>query len=289
MNSTEEIKRYWQKVLDRVFDQEEEGWLKRKIEGMEARDHKLQRMTFRIYPYHRKAYDHVVDVAYDLHLTMLVKSGRHVFLEEGFYTGRGQWTKGKWVHHEVVTEIPASGDSSLPLTFEMGEREPVDDPRFDYNRREAVRYADRWWDSYNPAYKKFEVDCTNYVSQCLRAGGAPMRGAGDRTRGWWYGNGTWSYSWTVAHALRWYLSGSRKGLKAVEVSSADQLAPGDVICYDFQGNGRYDHNTFVVKKDAQGMPLVNAHTSNSRHRYWAYEDSTAYTPDIQYKFFRING
>ena len=36
-----------------------------------------------------------------------------------------------------------------------------------------------------------------------------------------------------------------------------------------------------------GMPLVNAHTYNSRMRYWAYEDSSAYTPNIKYKFFTI--
>jgi hypothetical protein len=43
----------------------------------------------------------------------------------------------------------------------------------------------------------------------------------------------------------------------------------------------------VTGKDASGMPLVNAHTYNSRMRYWAYEDSTAYTPNIKYKFLSI--
>ena len=35
------------------------------------------------------------------------------------------------------------------------------------------------------------------------------------------------------------------------------------------------------------MPLVNAHTFNSRMRYWNYEDSTAYTPNMKYRFFTI--
>lgn len=72
-----------------------------------------------------------------------------------------------------------------------------------------------------------------------------------------------------------------------EVERASDLYPGDVICYDFQGNDRWDHTTLVVAKDSQGMPLVNAHTDNSRHRYWSYEDSTAWTEDCRYKFFRI--
>jgi hypothetical protein len=100
-------------------------------------------------------------------------------------------------------------------------------------------------------------------------------------------NNSWSYSWSVAHAFRWYLASSKSGLRAVEKERAEELMPGDVICYDFQGDGRYDHTTIVVAKDRYGMPLVNAHTTNSRMRYWAYEDSTAYTPNIKYKFFHI--
>lgn len=156
-----------------------------------------------------------------------------------------------------------------------------------YNRLKAVQYAEKWWNSYNPAYTKFEVDCTNFISQCLHEGGAPMRGYPNRRMGWWLRGKNWSFSWAVANSLKLYLSESKIGLRAREVNSAEQLLLGDVICYDFQGNGRFDHNTIVTGKDALGMPLVNAHTYNSRKRYWAYEDSTAYTPNIKYKFFTI--
>lgn len=114
-----------------------------------------------------------------------------------------------------------------------------------------------------------------------------MRGYPNRGKGWWMRSGNWSYSWTVANSMRWYLPSSNSGLRAEEVSSPDQLLIGDVICYDFQGDGRFDHTTIVTGKDASGMPLVNAHTYNSRMRYWAYEDSTAYTPNIKYKFLTI--
>ena len=114
-----------------------------------------------------------------------------------------------------------------------------------------------------------------------------MRGYPNRGTGWWLQHNNWSYSWTVAHSLRLYLANSKSGLRAKEVSSPDQLLLGDVICYDFEGDGRYNHNTMVTAKDAYGMPLVNANTYNSRMRYWAYEDSSAYTPNIKYKFFTI--
>ena len=158
---------------------------------------------------------------------------------------------------------------------------------YQYNRLKAVQYAERWWNTHNPAYKKFENNCTNYISQCLHAGEAPMRGYPNKGTGWWLRSNNWSYSWTVAHSLRLYLPNSKSGLRAREVSSPDQLLLGDVICYDFEGDGRYNHNTIVTGKDAYGMPLVNANTYNSRMRYWAYEDSSAYTPNMKYKFFTI--
>lgn len=43
-----------------------------------------------------------------------------------------------------------------------------------YNPSEAVRYAHRWANSFNPKYANYDGkggDCTNFVSQCIKAGG----------------------------------------------------------------------------------------------------------------------
>ncbi|WP_229672548.1 amidase domain-containing protein [Pullulanibacillus camelliae] len=157
-----------------------------------------------------------------------------------------------------------------------------------YDRLAAVKYADRWWDAYNPKFRAFDVDCTNYVSQCVFAGGGPMNGQYNKHSGWWYEGNRWSLSWAVAHSFRWYLASEGNRLGAVAVEHPEQLQPGDVICYDFEGDGHWDHSTIVTEKDGKGMPLVNAHTTNSRHRYWAYEDSTAWTQNIKYKFYHFN-
>ncbi|ARI78217.1 amidase domain-containing protein [Halobacillus mangrovi] len=287
MNPTHQLQTYWQRIIDRLVDQEEEQWLHKKVRGLEERGHRVERATFRIKPYHRIAYDRKESIRYMLFLSLLIKDGKKVYMEEGIYEGLALLERNEIIHQSVSTEAPYT--SGLSPSAEFVEKEERKGTPFSYNRREAVRYAERWWDSYNSAYKHFDLDCTNYISQCLRAGGAPTWGLPNRARGWWYTGKNWSYSWAVANSLRWYLSGSRQGLTAKEVSSADQLTPGDVICYDFEGDGRFDHNTIVVKKDSDGMPLVNAHTTNSRHRYWAYEDSTAYTPNIKYKFFIIGG
>lgn len=156
-----------------------------------------------------------------------------------------------------------------------------------YNREAAVAYAEKWWDTPNPEYMLFELNCTNYISQCLRAGGAPMRGHPHLARGWWYVNHKWSFSWAVAHSLYWYLRTSTTGLRAQMLSSAGLLEPGDVICYDFNGDGSWQHNTIVVAKDSNNMPLINANTYNVRMRQWDYRDSPAWTQDVEYAFFHI--
>lgn len=162
-----------------------------------------------------------------------------------------------------------------------------------YRRDLAAAYADRWWNEPNPAYENFEVNCTNFVSQCLFAGNAPMNYTGKRASGWWYsgfaaGRENWSYSWAVANALQYYLSAPHEAaLRATVVDSADQLALGDVIIYDWSGDNRFQHSTVVTAFDAAGMPLVNANTVPSRHRYWDYQDSYAWTENTKYRFFHI--
>ncbi|MBB6731279.1 amidase domain-containing protein [Cohnella zeiphila] len=164
-----------------------------------------------------------------------------------------------------------------------------------YRREEAAAYADRWWDRPNPEYEEFEVNCTNFVSQCIFAGGAPMNYTGRREAGWWYrgrdkGRELWSYSWAVANGLQSYFSHSYShsyGLRAEAMESPKDLMPGDVICYDWSGTGLYQHNTVVTAFTPDGMPLVNANTVPSRHRYWDYRDSYAWTEQTRYRFYHI--
>lgn len=165
--------------------------------------------------------------------------------------------------------------------------------RSEYRRDEAVAYAERWWNESNPAFERFEVNCTNYVSQCLYAGRAPMNYTGRRESGWWYkgrdnGRELWSFSWAVADSLQRYLQRERgSGLRAEAVDSPDKLRLGDVVCYDWDGSGRFGHNTIVTAFTADGAPLVNANTVSSRHRYWDYRDSYAWTSKTRYRFFHI--
>lgn len=219
---------------------------------------------------------------YQVHYQYLIKQKGALYQEEEVEERMCKFFKNDLILDKEINPYAKLAELEITAGDEQEER-----ISYQYNRLKAVQYAERWWNSYNPAYKTFENNCTNYISQCLHAGGAPMRGYPNRGTGWWLRNNNWSYSWTVAHSLRLYLANSKSGLRAKEVKNPDQLLLGDVICYDFEGDGRYNHNTIVTAKDAYGMPLVNANTYNSRMRYWAYEDSSAYTPNIKYKFFTI--
>ncbi|TRZ35942.1 hypothetical protein CEQ21_09980 [Niallia circulans] len=223
------------------------------------------------------------EVDYQVHLQYFIKQKDHFYVEEEIENRRGIFYKGILIEDK---EILISPQDDLMRDLSVVDAQ-MDEVRYTYDRRKAVQYAEKWWNSYNPTYHQFEVDCTNYISQCVRAGGAPMRGYPNRGTGWWMQNNSWSYSWAVANAFPRYLEASKQGLRAKVVSDVSQLKLGDVICYDFEGDGKYNHTTIVTAKDGNGEPLVNAHTYNSRMRYWAYEDSTAYTPNIKYRFFSI--
>jgi len=147
-----------------------------------------------------------------------------------------------------------------------------------YLREKAVKYAIQYAENPNPDYIYFRVhgdgggDCSNFISQCLRAGGAPM--AYDTIRPWWYNNrGTldirrhsWSMSWAVAHSLYWCLKVRNEmnlpGLKALEVEDIDMLELGDVIQYE-NSMGKIYHSAivtaFTVERGAM-IPLTSQHS-----------------------------
>ncbi|MDO7908247.1 amidase domain-containing protein [Paenibacillus sp. JX-17] len=214
---------------------------------------------------------------------------------------------GQWAVTRIERSVPERGLSAGAYPFEPAEtvhahnlpllNRKVTGPasrsrNARYRREEAVDYADRWWNSSNPEFEAFEVDCTNYISQCLFAGGGPIHYTGRRESGWWYkglaaGRELWSYSWAVSNSLQRYLDSSTWGLRAEQVERPEQLALGDVIFYDWDGDGTFQHSTIVTAFDAGGMPLVNAHTVSSRHRYWDYKDSYAWNDATVYRFYHI--
>ncbi|MDY0407773.1 amidase domain-containing protein [Virgibacillus soli] len=283
------LQQYWMDSFNNVqLSKRQDDWWSRLDNLCKKRNAEIVKINGQGHIFHQLRQENIDTCHYQMHLTFLIKQDEHLYVEERVTPFTCTIRDGNIVKHEEILNVDhTSEDSVNAKAMELVTDSTQVSERFTYNRQQAVQYAEHWWNSYNPTYRVFDVDCTNFISQCLHAGGAPMWGTPNRSKGWWYQGNNWSYSWAVAHSMRWYLSGATQGVKGVEMESPEELLPGDVICYDFQGDGRWDHTTIVVAKDAYGMPLVNAHTDNSRHRYWSYEDSTAWTPNIKYKFFHI--
>ncbi|MDI3258035.1 MAG: amidase domain-containing protein [Kyrpidia sp.] len=160
-----------------------------------------------------------------------------------------------------------------------------------FDRLQAFKYAELWWDGYNPRFRAFRVDCTNFVSQCLWHGGLPMEPAEQPGRGWWYawrdGGDRWSLSWAVSHSFHWYMMQKAREGKVRFLDRPQRLYVGDVILYDWNGDGAWQHAAVVVDFDPDGQPLVNAHTVASYHRLWDYTDSPAWSERTRYAFVHI--
>ncbi|MEK6264917.1 MAG: amidase domain-containing protein [Clostridium sp.] len=141
-----------------------------------------------------------------------------------------------------------------------------------YNREAAVSYAIKYAIVPNSEYKYYNVigegggDCTNFISQCLKAGGAPMDY--NNLRPWWYDmkQGKASICWAVAHSLYWYLKTSRNNnkIKGREVDDIRELEMGDLIFYENYNNVIF-HSTIITSfAEVYGNrePRISQHTSN---------------------------
>ncbi|MCI8331321.1 MAG: hypothetical protein HFE78_00625 [Clostridiales bacterium] len=163
----------------------------------------------------------------------------------------------------------------------------------------AQVYADKYVTKYNSSYKSYSADCTNFVSQCLAAGGLAQ------TDNWWYKKGvvgtlfdTHSHAWSVADDLKNYMKNDLKAERMVgqwkkreafdsngkrlcyayRDNSANILGyHAEVIFYDWQDDGHIDHASFVVGTntayDGTGYgDLINQHTTNRQHTVWHLDD-----------------
>lgn len=137
-----------------------------------------------------------------------------------------------------------------------------------------LAYVAKYWSSYNRAYETQANDCTNFVSQALRAGGRQETAYGDKNDlSRWYYKGSqalpalspWTKTWVNAQALASF--GTSSGRTKLE-SSAHMLA-GDVafFIWDSSRNTTMDH-AGIVTKVVGYEPYFAYHTSNRYNISW---------------------
>lgn len=135
-----------------------------------------------------------------------------------------------------------------------------------YNYDAMAKYLEKYWKNYNPAYRSFNDaggDCTNFVSQALRAGGwKDKTGWYLDANNWWY---NWSYqsrSWTSVED--WATFAVNSG-RVSRLSDEWQLRKGDVLQVKPAGSNRRIH-TMMVSHYRYRMPYFTYRTTDRYRR-----------------------
>ncbi len=195
---------------------------------------------------------------------------------------------GRRLEHAEQTRGPAASPAAQPAASgaasSSGEPSPSVAPRryadvLVYDRNAAQAYADKYALSYNPTYVHFSADCADFASQCTRGGGMPTN-LGGYTSGWWYdkhgtsspGDDTYSLSWiNVPKQMGFW-----NGLRTDWASSISGLSRGDLVYYDWTGDGTWDHVAVLAGMNSAGQKVVDAHTTDHYHVFWKMGYSTTH-------------
>jgi hypothetical protein len=156
-----------------------------------------------------------------------------------------------------------------------------------YNRNNAVDYALAHAMSPNKNYPYYSLDCTNFVSQCLSAGGIRQHHGGKySTNSWFFINdGNRSATWTGANELHNYFLSTGCKIK-VSKSSFGSVDKGDII--QLMSGGDASHSMIVTgivwASYGHADLMISCHTANRRHVsfYQAFPNANA-------EYFHISG
>lgn len=150
-----------------------------------------------------------------------------------------------------------------------------------YQRDRAIAYAHRWAYKRNPAYADFEEmggDCTNFVSQCLYAGGGIMNTT--PVHGWYYKSlKQRAPAWSGVNELYRFLTNNHAAGPVGKEVSLENVLPGDIIQLATE-HSYFHHGMIVVDSgripaldniliachsyDADNRPLSSYHILNLR-------------------------
>lgn len=145
-----------------------------------------------------------------------------------------------------------------------------------YYRDDAVNYANDYAESPNSDYHNYideGGDCTNFVSQCLYAGGIPD-------------TGTWGPStgaWRDANLFRKYFMNNDAGYRSYTVKMATDdfdtiyslLWPGDIVQYGHSISST-THSQIVTGYDSSDRTITIAQHSDTWSGFYKDQDLLSY-------------
>ncbi|MEU9212524.1 amidase domain-containing protein [Streptomyces sp. NPDC048415] len=136
-----------------------------------------------------------------------------------------------------------------------------------YNYAAMAAYAEKYWRNYNAAYRRFNSaggDCTNYLSQSLKAGGwKPVTTSAQEYGTWYYGTSTESDSWVGVNEWSWFTQTAKR---TTPLANVYQMNIGDVMQMDFNKDGSKDHSMITSYRSSSGVPYVTYHDTDTYRR-----------------------
>ncbi|HEY8981308.1 MAG TPA: amidase domain-containing protein [Streptomyces sp.] len=155
----------------------------------------------------------------------------------------------------------------LPDAAADGVVKPAATASYNYNK--MVAYADKYWNRHNGAYRTYDNDCTNFISQAMLEGGWGPKGGAiiQRTSNkyWFYGPTTWTTSYTWAGAENWYWFANKHAKRTKALDNVWKLAASDVLQADWGRDNNIDH-TMIVTKKYRGTPYLTYHTNDTHNK-----------------------
>lgn len=180
-----------------------------------------------------------------------------------------------------ANSAPGGPPSSVDRAAALKEPESAPESDFSagYSRSSMASYA-RYWSgcdrrpyngaciprfNRNPYGAPLDNDCTNFVSQALRAGGWQTLGTTNNTdlRKWTYdvfGPRRFSWTWSKAWALERFSTSSGRTTRLGNVYNA---RPGDLLFTDWDDDPAFDHVMMVTDR-VNREPYISQH---SPHRH----------------------
>lgn len=119
-----------------------------------------------------------------------------------------------------------------------------------YNYLSAIEYARKHAFSYNKNYISFDEDggdCTNFVSQCIRAGSI-------NTSHTWK---PYTHSWIRVNELYYYLLKNNVG---IDITNKNNYPPGSIIQFFSNKKGYFSHSGIITETLANGDYLYCCHS-----------------------------
>lgn len=231
--------------------------------------------TTKLY-YARVSGDEPPFTEFQVERVFVFKKTAHIgwILEDVQYKGEGLAPINEVIEDdEAVTALarpkfPTSDapiDSSLLQTrkaTEMFDQEDVSTVSA-INYSAMADYATRYVFNYNPAYRSFSADCTNFISQAMYAGGWTMvYGFYTSNSAWWYNWLNQSRTWAGAH--NWYFFARGSG-RTSYLSNVWYMRLAHVLQMDFTRDGQIDHTMIVTMVGTSDLYLTY-HSTNTLNR-----------------------